>query len=149
MSVVTDIKQHIIANIQACSSVQAVYGHEEMEASGYPAVFVVAASMEGEFASNSENSRIYAFDVRVVFPIGQDYSGPAETNREEYAEQVIGTAIDDIINKQDIDFILSGADTTVKYVNAANLQWGRVEDNAGLFVICDMQLRVYSEKTVV
>ena len=54
MSVSTDIKNHIKANIQACASVQQVYGHEELNPSGFPAVMVTAGDMDGEFSSNAE-----------------------------------------------------------------------------------------------
>jgi hypothetical protein len=150
MSVSTDIKNHIIANIQACASVQQVYGHEEMNPRGWPAVMVTAGNMDGEFSSNTENSRIYAFRLLILFPVGQDYKGvPTGTNRMEYAEQIIATVIDEIVNKMDIDFELDGSDPTVLYVNAADVQWQYTSGEFGEARSAELTLRVYTEKTVV
>lgn len=149
MSVSTDIKQHIIANIQACPSVQEVYGHEELNPKGWPAVMVTAGDMDGEFASNAENSRVYGFQIQILFPVGQDYNGPAETNRYEYAEQVIATVIDEIINISDTDFELIGSNPTVLYVNAADVTWAYTLYEGGEARKAELTLKVYTEKTVV
>lgn len=150
MSVSTDIKTHIMTNIQSCASVQTVYGHEELQPSGIPAVMVTATDMDGEFSSNAQNSRIYAFRVQIFVPVGQDLPGqPAGTNRMEFAEQLIATVIDEIINVSDIDYRLTGSDTTVLYVNAADVSWGYVPIESGEYRTAQLTLRVYSEKTVV
>lgn len=149
MSVSTDIKNHIKANIQACASVQQVYGHEEINPSGFPAVMVTAGDMDGEFSSNAENSRVYAFRLLILFPIGQDYPIPDDSNRLEYAEQVIATVIDEIINISDTDFELSGSDPTVLYVNAADVSWSYTNYEGGEARSAELSLRVYSEKRVV
>lgn len=149
MSVSTDIKTHIIADIQTCSSVQQVYGHEELNPSGWPAVMVTAGDMQGEFSSNSENSRVYAFRVLILFPVSQNMPGqPSGTNRMEYAEQTLATVIDEIINKADTDFMLTGSDATVKYVNAADVTWGYYPYESGEARGAELTLRVYTEKTI-
>lgn len=148
MSVSTDIKNHIKANIQACPSVQTVYGHEELNPSGFPAVMVTAGDMDGEFSSNAENSRVYAFRVLILFPVGQDYPINNSMNRMEYAEQVIATVIDEIINKSDQDFELDGSDATVLYVNAADVTWSYVGYEGGEARSAELSLRVYTEKTI-
>jgi hypothetical protein len=149
MSVTTDIKRHVIANVQRCASVDKVYGHEEVNPSGWPAVMVTAGNIDGEFVSNAENSRVYAFKVQAFFPVGQDYPGPAETNRLEYAEQVLATVIDEMINVFDTDFELEGANPTVLYVDAADAVWGYVEMENGSNRSVEITLKIYTEKTVV
>jgi hypothetical protein len=149
MSVSTDIKNHIKANVQACASVQTVYGHEELSPSGFPAVMVTAGDMDGEFSSNAENSRLYAFRILILFPVGQDYPVPDDTNRMEYAEQVIATVIDEIVNISDTDFELTGSDPTILYVNAADVAWSYVSYEGGEARAAELSLRVYTEKTVV
>lgn len=150
MSVSTDIKNHIIANIQACPSVQKVYGHEELNPSGWPAVMVTAGDMDGEFSSNAENSRVYAFRLFILMPANQDVpSGVSITNRMEYAEQVIATVIDEIVNISDTDFELDGSGPTVLFVNAADVQWGYTQYEGGDARSAELTLRVYTEKTVV
>lgn len=148
MSVSTDIKNHVKLNVQACPSVQVVYGHEEINPSGFPAVMITAGDMDGEFSSSAENSRVYAFRVMILFPIGQDLA-PAGTNRMEYAEQVIAEVIDEIINISDTDFVLSGSNPTVLYVNAADVVWAYTKYEGGEARSAEITLRVYTEKTVV
>lgn len=149
MSVSTDIKNHIKTNIQSCSSVDQVYGHEELNPSGFPAVMVTAGDMDGEFSSNAENSRIYAFRCFIIFPIGQDYPIPPQANRMEYAEQVIATVIDEIVNISDTDFELDGSGPTILYVNAADVLWGYTAYEGGEARSAELTLRVYTETTVV
>jgi hypothetical protein len=147
MSVSTDIKNHLKANVQSCQSVQQVYGHEETNPKGWPAVMVTAGDIEGAFSSNTENSRIYAFKLQIFFPISQDFA-PNSTNRMEYAEQVIATVIDEIINVADNDFELAGSDATVLYVDAANAQWGYTTLEVGDTRSVEITLKVYTEKTL-
>lgn len=150
MSVSTNIKDKIKLNIQSCASVQQVYGHEELNPTGWPAVMVTAQNMDGEFASNSENSRKYAYRLLILFPIGQDMPGqPTGTNRMEYAETVIATVIDEIINVQDTDYELANSDATVLYINASDAQWGYYSYEGGEARGAEITLTVYTEKTVV
>lgn len=146
MSVSTTVKNQVISKVQSCPSVQKVYGHEEINPSGWPAVCVTAGDMEGEFSSNAENSRVYAYRLEILFPIGQDYSGPSETNRMEYAEQVVASVIDEIINAIDTDFELDG--TPVLYTNAADVAWGYVTYEGGQARSATLSIRVYTEKVV-
>lgn len=148
MSVSTTIKKALMAKIAAQSSVQATYGHEELNPSGNPAVMVTAGDMEGEFTSDAENSRIYAFRIFIIFQVGQDYSGPSETNRMEYAEQVIATVIDDIINVMDLDYDLTDTNPPVLYMEAADVTWGYVNIEGGEARTAELFIRAYTEKRV-
>lgn len=148
MSVSTDIKNHIKSNIQACPSVQQVYGHEEINPTGFPAVMVTAADMQGEFSSNAQNSRVYSFRISIFFPVGQDYPVQTDMNRYEYAEQVIATVIDEMINVFDTDFMLTGSDATVLFVNATDAEWGYTSLENGESRSAQLTLSVYTEKTI-
>lgn len=150
MSVSTDIKNHIMANVQACGSVQKVYGHEELNPGGFPAVMVTAGDMDGEFSSNAENSRVYAFRLFILMQANQDPPpGITITNRMEYAEQVIATVIDEIVNISDTDFELDGSGPTILYVNATDVTWSYTQYEGGDARSAELMLRVYTEKTVV
>ena len=150
MSVSTDIKTHLMSNVQRCASVQQVYGHEEINPSGWPAVMVTAGDMDGEFASSSENSRTYSFKILIMFPITQDLPNlPTGSNRMEYAEQVVATVIDELINVLDIDFELDGSDPTVLFVNASDVVWSYTSGEFGEARSATLNIRVYTEKTVV
>jgi hypothetical protein len=128
--------------------VQQVYGHEEMNPSGFPAVMVTAGDMQGEFSSNVQNSRVYAFKIEIFVPISQDPPSGITIDRLEYAEQVVATVIDEMINVFDTDFMLTGSDVTVLFVNAADVQWAYTDLESGATRSAQLTLSVYTEKTI-
>lgn len=144
MSVSTTVKQQLLDLIQALDSVKVTYGHQQLNPSGWPAVFVEATGMDGEFVSTSTNSRIYSFRITILFPQGQDMPGlPAGTNRLEYAEQTIATVLDEIINASDTEFELEG--TPVLYMEAADAEWGEAAIDVGIVKAVQVTLRIYTE----
>jgi len=146
MSISTTVKKQLMDFIQALPSVQETYGHEELAPAGWPAVFVLPGSMDGEFVSNDANSRIYAFLITCVFPTGQDFIKDGSVNREEYAEETIATVLDEIINAVDTNFQLEG--TPVLYANAADIQWGTANLETGVVKAAQISLRIYTEYQV-
>lgn len=146
MSVVSDIKDQLKRSIQSCSSVDKVYGYEEVNPTGWPCVMLTPADMQGEFASTSENSRVYGFKALILFTLGQDMETPKTLNRLEYAENVIMTVIDEIINAVDDNIVLEG--TPVLFVNAADANWGYTSGEFGEARSAEITLRVYTEVTV-
>lgn len=146
MSVSVSIKNQIKTKIQSCASVQQVYGYEEINPAGFPAVMLTPADMQGEFSSNTENSRIYGYKLLILFPVGKDMETPKTLNRLEYAENVIATVIDEIITAVDNDFELDG--TPVLFVNAADVSWGYVDAEFGQARSATITLNVYTEITI-
>lgn len=147
MSVSITIKNQIKTKIQSCASVQQTYGYEEINPTGWPCVMLTPANMDGEFVSSSENSRVYSYRVLILFTLGQDMEVPKTLNRLEYAENVIATVIDEIINVIDDNFELEG--TPVLYVNAADVLWGYYATEAGEARGAEITLNVYTDITVV
>lgn len=147
MSVSTAVKQAVMDIISALPSVKQTYGHEEFDPQGWPAVFVTASNMDGEFVDTSHNSRFYSYRITIVFPISQDMPGlPAGTNRLEYAEQTIATVLDEIINAVDTDFELSGSPAL--YMEAADAEWGEASIEIGIVKAVQVTLRIYTEYAV-
>lgn len=149
MSVSTTIKKQLKAKIEALSTVQAVYGHEEPNPSGWPAVMITSSDLEGEFSSTAENSRLYSFSVLIIFPVGQDFR-PEDSDGErlEYAEEVVADVVDQIINSVDNDFELDGV-AEVLYVQATDGSWGSYTFEGGIAKAFNMTVRLYTEVTVV
>jgi hypothetical protein len=150
-SVNQNIKQQLIAKIQACDAVQIVYPAEKLNPSGWPAVFVTPFREEGEFSSNAENSRLYEYNALVLFPEGQDFVPEAEAERLDYAEKVVGQVLDQIINAIDTDFELDSLpyQCNVLFVHAADVEWGNYAIEGGVAKAAQVILRVYTEITVV
>lgn len=144
MSISTTVKQQLMDIIQAQPSVKKTYGHEEMNPSGWPAVFVNTTGMVGEFVDTANNSRVYSYRITIVFPMSQDMPGlPAGSNRLEYAEQTIATVLDEIVNAVDTDFELEGS--PVLYVNAADADWGEAAIDVGIVKAVQITLMIYTE----
>lgn len=150
-SAMSEIKKQIISKIDALQSVQKVYPAEVPNPKGWPCVFVTATDLEGEFSSNAENSRVYAYSVVVLFSEGQNFVADSEYERLDYTERVVGEVIDEIINAVDTDFELDSSpnDTTVLFVNAADCIWGRYQYEGGVAKAAQITLRVYTEVTVI
>jgi len=146
LSVSVLIKNQIKSKIQSCASVQQVYGYEEVNPKGWPAVMLTPQNVNGEFSSNTENSRVYAYKCLILFTLGQDMETPKTLNRLEYAENVICGVIDDIINAVDNNFVLDG--TPVLYVNAADVSWGYTAAEFGEARSAEITLNVYTEVTI-
>jgi hypothetical protein len=146
MSISTTVKNQLMDFIRGLPAVQQVYGHEELNPKGFPAVFVTAGNMDGEFIDNAHNSRIYAFNIMCVFPVGQDFIKDGSVNREEFAEETIATVLDEIINAMDTNFVLEG--TPVLYSNAADIVWGNANLENGVCKAANISLRIYTEYQV-
>ena len=153
MSVFVTLKDYLTDKIEALSSVQKVYGYEPEKLSGWPAVTVTLPTMEGEFSSNAEDSRVYGFTVRVYFPLGQDIETPKTMPREQYAENVIATVLEDIANTIDTDFDLTdvtqSSNITVKFTEATDIRPIYIEMDGGWIRGAEISIRIYTEKTVV
>lgn len=130
MSVINEVRTSLKTKIQALSTVQQVYGYPELKPTGWPAVWVLPASMNGEFSSTTENRRVYGFDVWALFPIGQDFDKDSGLSKEEYAESVVANVMEQIIDGIDTDFELS-SDANVLFINAADVEWGTVDYAGG------------------
>lgn len=141
-----EIKDQIISRIQNLESVQKVYPSAVINNDGWPAVSVTPNSEEGEFSSNSENSRVYTYNCIVLFPIGQDFVPESERNRMDYAERVIAQVIEQIINIIDTDFEMDRG--SVLFVNAGDVEWHYYDFEGGIARAASVVLRVYTEITV-
>lgn len=146
MSVAILLRNQIKNKVQSCPSVQAVYGYENVNPTGWPCVMITLQSINGEFSSNTENSRIYAFRVLALFTLGQDIEIPKTMDRLEYAEEVLTTVIDEIITAVDNNFELEGSPTL--YVEASDVTWGYIAAEFGEARSAEITLNVYTEITI-
>lgn len=144
----TRIKTQLMEKVGALSSVQKVYGWEEPAPDGWPAVFIKTSDMEGEFSSNAENSRLYQFSALILFPTGDDFVPTTEENRLDYAEAVVASVVDEIVNTMDTDFELPDSDPTVLFMDAADCIWGTYPYEGGVAKAAQITLKVYSELTI-
>ena len=146
MSVALNIRDQVKRKVQSCPSVQQTYGYEEVNPTGWPCVMITLQGINGEYSSNTENSRVYAYRALALFPIGQDIEQPKTLNRLEYAEDTLTTVIDEIINAIDDNFELEGSPTL--FVEASDVTWGYMAAEFGEARSAEITISVYTEITI-
>lgn len=150
MSISTDIKNLIITSVNGLASTQTVYGYRELNPTGWPAVWVVTSDMDGTFATTAENRRIYAYSVTCLWPLGEDFEKDG-TPREEYAEEVLATVVDEIINVIDDRGFLNtintygSGDTVGLFIEASDAQWGEIDFQKGKAKAVQMLIRIHTD----
>lgn len=91
MSAIQNIKDEIINKLDNLEDFNKVYGHEKLNPSGFPAIFVTFAGMDNEFFTNAENKRVYEYRILVLVQVGQktvgETSAPDVTDEAEKAVQ--------------------------------------------------------------
>lgn len=140
MGAIKLIKQGIMTNLAAISSINKVYDHERLNPAGFPAAFVTFSGTENEFHTNAENKRVYVYRILVLAQIGQNTSNTAIV---EQAEQTIEDCVGDILDTFDSDITLD-ASTQLVFVEAAVGQPGYVEYEGGMARSGEVTLRVHS-----
>lgn len=152
MSVSTDVKNLLIAKINNLTTTQAVYGYEELNPDGWPAVWITTSDLQGTFATTTENRRVYGYRVMCLWPLGEDFIKDGSIQREEYAENTLADVVDQIINLVDdqsfitqLNAIYSAGDTTVLFVEAADAQWGNVTTEKGKCKGVQLTLMIHTD----
>jgi hypothetical protein len=155
MSVSTDIKKQLVTSINALSTTQAVYGYEELDPNGWPAVWVTTSNLNGTFVTTTENRRVYGFNVMCLFPLGEDFIKDGSIQRVEYAENTLNDVVDQIINLIDdktfittLNNIYSAGDSTVLFVEASDAQWGTVDMQKGKAKGVQVTLLIHTDYNV-
>lgn len=137
MSTTSDILTVLKNRISALSSVQKVYEYMELTPTGWPAVWIVPANLDGTFATTTENNRASAFRITVLMELGQDYVKDGSIVREHKTDQVLGQVLDDIINDLDTNSFRSTfadlSEGNSEFINAeaADAEWGVVDVEHG------------------
>lgn len=147
-SLAREIKEQIRDKISALSDVQKCYTFMKLPLEGWPTVFVLYGNVEGEFSSNSENSRVYGYRIAVLYQVGQDFQN-VQDDRMQNAEEAIGQVVESILNAIETDFTLSGFNAEVLYVNALDVTYGESEYEGGYAKSAEFTVNVYTEHNVI
>lgn len=148
MSVISDVRTVLINRIGALLSVHKVYGYENPKPDGYPAVFITASAMEGEFVSNVENRRTFTFDVTVIYPTGQNLPKDGSLNPVQEAEDVLYTVFDEITSDIDQNAFsasfatIGDTDSTYQFAEASDAEWGFFETEGGMARALKIPLKI-------
>jgi len=104
--------QKIKELIDEISGIASVYEYEPEKFENTPVVVIVPSSNEDEYKTSNENTRVYAFDLRIfvnrsVAPEGNDV--------DEYADRILRGLVDDVLDKLDSNYGLSGISVPTGY----------------------------------
>lgn len=142
------IKEQIKDKIDPLTDVEKVYTYMKFPLTGWPTVFVLYGNMEGEFSSNSHNSRTYGYRIVIMYQIGQDYQN-VDHDRMQNAEEAIGQVAEQILNAIETDFTLGDFNAEVLYVKALDFFTGETEYEGGYAKSAEFTVNVYTEHNVI
>ena len=146
-SLARDIKEQIRNKISALSDVEKVYTFMKLPLEGWPTVFVMYGNVEGEFSSNSENSRVYGYRILVLYQVGQSFQD-IQDDRMQNAEEAIGQVVESILNTIETDYELSNFNSEVLFVKALDVTYGETEYDGGYAKSAEFTVNVYTEHNV-
>ena len=146
-SLARDIKEQIRNKISALSDVEKVYTFMKLPLEGWPTVFVMYGNVEGEFSSNSENSRVYGYRILVLYQVGQSFQD-IQDDRMQNAEEAIGQVVESILNTIETDYELSNFNSEVLFVRALDVTYGETEYDGGYAKSAEFTVNVYTEHNV-
>ena len=138
------IKEQIRNRISALSSVEEVYTFDKLPLEGYPAVIIKYGSMDGEFATTSENRRVYNYSVKVLVPIGKILTDIAD-DRLQWAEEAVGQVVEQIANDLDTNFELGQFNANVLYVRALDVLYTEYSYEGGYAKGAELTIEVATD----
>lgn len=142
-----EIKEQIRDKISALTDVQKCYTFMKLPLEGWPTVFVLNGNIEGEFSSNSHNSRVYGYRIVVLYQVGQNFQN-VNDDRMQNAEEAIGQVVENILNAIETDYTLNDFNAEVLYVNALDMTFGETEYEGGYAKSAEFTANVYTEHNV-
>lgn len=127
--------------VETLASIHEVSGTAKIKFQGYPAAHVVKSDNSNDYETNKENTRVYAFIVRVFYetksPQGSAVDGVA------YAEEALEPILDQLIDLFDEedqkgdDTRILGVDLPANkmflYITATPGRWGHLPEDALVF----------------
>lgn len=141
------IKEQLKAKIGACNSVAKVYTFDHLPIDQFPMVIVKYGSMDGEFATTSENRRVYSYNTKILVPIGKDLTGVTD-DRLQFAEEAIGQVVEEIVNSLDSDFELGQFNAQVLYIRALDVFYSEYSYEGGYAKGAELTIQVVTDYTV-
>lgn len=116
----TTLIDKITSILTANDQIQEVFNYEVEKFNGDPAAVVIPSSNEGDYRTNKDNERIYAFSVRLY--ANRDVRNPKE------ADKVLRNLVHSVIDDFDKDYTFSGLSCPTGYtminVFALPSAWG-------------------------
>ncbi len=129
----SDIKNAIIAKLQAITGIEKIYGYEKGDLDGFPAVTVTLAGIEAPILDNVSDSRRYDFRIKLFQEMEDDGVGAEES------ESRVEALIDTLIGTFEDDYRLGG----LAYNTSLKVEMG-YSDRGPSMRVFEMTLEVYT-----
>jgi len=119
------------------TKIEEVFTYEAGQFKGDPVAIIVPSSNEGDYETNSENVRIYAFKIML-------FVRRTQPRTEDDAEVVMRELVSSVIDDFDRDYILSGLEVPSGYtfinVFATPSAWG-YSGGEDQYRVCEINLK--------
>ena len=115
--------------LEANTFIQEVYDWEKERFEGDPVATLVSSSNESDYATTTENRRVYAFTIRL-------YVNRTESSlrKDQDTERIMRNMVDTVLDDIDKNFTLTGITNptgkTLLFVEAMPSAWGYAELDA-------------------
>lgn len=143
-SLARTIKEQIRDKVSALSNVAKVYTFDRLPLDASPTVIVKYASMEGEFWSTNENRRIYAYNIKILIPMGNT-PNDVNNDRLQQVEEELAVVVEDIINSLDSDYELDQFNAQVLFLDALDVLYGEYSYEGGWAKGAELTVRVHTD----
>lgn len=143
---INDIKKEIVRILsENVDKVQHLTDYNALDFEGFPAISVTLSENENDFATTSEDVRVFGFKVR-CFVLASNKGQPVNDEKTQRAERVMGNLVDQVIDTLDKNTTL---DNTVEFTEPAPSSWFWITNQAGDTLMAEVILRVHKYKTVI
>jgi hypothetical protein len=121
------------------TKIQVAYRSPRATFSGFPAAIVEPSENEADYSSTSDDKRVYAFKIRVYYPIKDESDYDA-------AETALEGALDEMLDA----FTIRGAlGTACEWIEPVPSVWQYEERGEGVYRMAELTLRCIRYKGIV
>ena len=140
-----NLKNTIKGKLDSVTAIQEVHAYPEIKFNGYPAATIVPSENESDFETTTENTRVYAFAVRLFSQIKG--SGLEKAYGQMY------NLIDEVLDEFDKDQALTGLTMpdgyTLEISEALPSSVGLVAETDLLMAMVNIRVRILIDTKII
>ncbi|HLB57765.1 MAG TPA: hypothetical protein VJL60_03015 [Gammaproteobacteria bacterium] len=119
----TQLNEKLKTILEANTKIQEVYDWEKEQFNGDPVATLSAASNESNYATTSENVRVYSFSIKLFV----NRNNRTDQDSERIMRELVDTVVDDLDKNYTLTGINNPAGKTLLFIEAIPSAWGYVE----------------------
>ncbi len=118
------------------TKIQVAYRTDRSTLDGFPAAVVSPSENEADYASTASDRRVYAFKIRIYYPIKDEFE-------QDSAEIALEEALDEML---DVFSTRGALGTACDWLEPIPSVWQYEERDAGLYRMAELTLRCITYK---